>query len=121
MSASGIPVIRIRNTLLSAIQGDLSDQVAEAFQQHLLTRIEATGASGVLLDISALEIVDTYVARVLVDTAKMARLMGARTVLVGMRPEVAATLINMGNGLDGLETALNVDDGLDHLGTLRSG
>ncbi len=117
MVTSGIPVIRIRDTLLSALQGDLSDRVAEAFQQHLLTKIESTGARGVLLDISALEIVDTYVARVLVDTAMMARLMGARTVLVGMRPEVAATLIHMGQALQGLETALNVDDGLDLLAT----
>ena len=117
---STIPVIQIRNTLLSAIQGDLSDRVAEAFQQDLLTRLERTGATGVLLDISALEIVDTYVARVLVETAKMARLMGARTVLVGMRPEVAATLINMGQELEGIDTALNVDDGLDILAQPQS-
>lgn len=112
-----IPIIRIRNTLLSAIQGDLSDRVAEAFQENLLTRLESTGATGVLLDISALEIVDTYVARVLVQTAQMASLMGARTVLVGMRPEVAATLIMMGELLRGIETALNVDDGLERLGS----
>lgn len=119
MAASTIPVIRIRDTLLSAIQGDLSDRVAEAFQEDLLTRLERTGASGVLLDISALDIVDTYVARVLVETARMARLMGARTVLVGMRPEVAATLINMGQALEGIDTALNVDDGLDILAAPR--
>lgn len=112
-----IPIIRIRNTLLSAIQGDLSDRVAEAFQGDLLTKLERTGAAGVLLDISALEIVDTYVARVLVQTAQMAGLMGARTVLVGMRPEVAATLITMGELLRGIETALNVDDGLEKLGS----
>jgi rsbT antagonist protein RsbS len=120
MSVSSIPVIRIRDILLSAIQGELSDRVAEAFQQDLLTRLESTGASGVVLDISALDIVDTYVARVLVDTARMARLMGARTVLVGMRPEVAATLISMGQVLEGIDTALNVDDGLDLLAQPRT-
>lgn len=119
MIGSSIPVIRIRDTLLSAIQGDLSDRVAEAFQHDLLTRLERTGASGVLLDISALEIVDTYVARVLAETAQMASLMGARTVLVGMRPEVAATLITMGETLTGVDTALNVDDGLELLAAPR--
>jgi rsbT antagonist protein RsbS len=72
-----------------------------------------------MLEISALELVDTYVARVLADTARMARLMGTRTVIVGMRPEVAATLVQMGYELDGIEAALNVDHALELLERLR--
>lgn len=112
-----VAILRIRRTLLAAIQGELSDHVAERFQQDLLRTIERVDATGVLLDISSLEIVDTYVARVLADTGQMARLMGTRTVLVGMRPEIAATLVTMGYLLEGVETALDVDAGLEVLGT----
>ena len=113
--ASSIPLLRIGSTLLTAWQGEVSDRVAERFQRDLLERIEQSSCDGLVLDISALEVVDTYVARVLADTGRMARLMGTRTVLVGMRPEVAATLIQMGHGLEGVETALDVDDGLERL------
>jgi len=74
-----------------------------------------SGAAGVVIDISGLEEVDTYVARVLADTARMAKLMGTRSVLVGMRPEVAATLVRMGYAMSGVETALDVDQGLSLL------
>lgn len=110
--ARTVPLLRLGNTLLTTVMADLKDAVAERFQHELLEEIERTGASGLVIDISALDIVDTYVARVLADTAKMARLMGTRTVLVGMPPEVAATLVQMGFTLEGVETALNLDDGL---------
>jgi rsbT antagonist protein RsbS len=107
-----IPILRVGTNLLTTIHIDLDDSIAEAFQGDVLTAIERTGAKGLVVDISALESVDTYVARVLADTGRMAKLMGARTVLVGMRPEVAATLVGMGYSMIGVETALDVDEGL---------
>jgi rsbT antagonist protein RsbS len=107
-----IPILRVASNLLTTIHIELNDSIAEAFQEDVLTSIEKTGAKGVVVDISALEEVDTYVARVLADTGRMAKLMGARTVIVGMRPEVAATLIRMGYPMTGVETALDVDEGL---------
>ena len=110
-----IPILRVGQTLLATVHVELYDTVAEAFQQDVLTAIEKTGAVGLLVDISGLETVDSYVARVLADTGRMARLMGADTVLCGMRPEVAATLIRMGYPMEGVKTALDVDDGLARL------
>jgi len=107
-----IPVLRVGNTLLCTVQIDLRDTVADAFQEDVLSAISQTGAPGLAIDISGLETVDSYVARVLVETGKMARLMGTITVLVGMRPEVAATLVRMGFRMEGVHTALNVDEGL---------
>jgi rsbT antagonist protein RsbS len=109
------PILQIGDVLIAALQGELSDAVAERFQEDVLRRIDRSGASGLMLEISALELVDTYVARVLADTARMARLMGTRTVIVGMRPEVASTLVQMGYLLDGIDAALNVDQGLELL------
>jgi rsbT antagonist protein RsbS len=107
-----IPILRVGSNLLTTIHIELNDSIAEAFQEDVLTMIERTGVKGLVVDISALESVDTYVARVLADTGRMAKLMGARTVLVGMRPEVAATLVGMGYSMTGVETALDVDEGL---------
>lgn len=121
MRPGPIPVLRIRDTLVAPIQGELTDSVAERFQQDVLARIESTGCQGLMLEISALELVDTYVARVLADTARMARLMGAVTVIVGMRPEVAATLVQMGYELEGIEAALDVDHGFEVLSRLLGG
>ncbi len=116
MSLSGaIPILRVGSNLLTTIHIDLRDTIAEAFQEDVLVAIEKTGASGLVIDITGLEEVDTYVAQILADTGRMAKLMGTQTVLVGMRPEVAATLIRMGYGMDGVDTALDVDDGLAQL------
>ncbi len=106
------PILRVGGNLLVCVQQDLDDRIAESFQAAILTAIERRGDRGLLLDISALDTVDTYVARVLADTSRMARLMGTETVIVGMRPEVAATLVQLGYPLHGLRTALNIDDGL---------
>jgi len=111
-----IPILRIGTTLLATIHIELRDAVAEAFQADVLTTIEKDGAAGLLIDISGLDIVDSYVARIIAETGRMAKLMGTTTVLVGMRPEVAATLIRMGYSMEGVLTALNVDDGLELLG-----
>lgn len=107
-----IPILRVGANLLTTIHVDLQDTIAEAFQEDVLVAIKSTGAKGLIIDITGLEEVDTYVARILADTGRMASLMGANTVLVGMRAEVAATLVRMGFGMDNVETALDVDDGL---------
>jgi rsbT antagonist protein RsbS len=112
MSRGSIPILRVGDNLLVTVQTDLHDAVAEAFQEDLLMTIEKTGAAGLLIDVSGLEVVDSYVARVLADTARMAKLMGTETVIVGIRPEVAATLVRMGYSMTGVRTALNIDEGL---------
>jgi rsbT antagonist protein RsbS len=111
-SGSPIPILRIKDTLLVTVQVDLHDRLAEAFQADMLATIERQGAAGLVIDISGLDIVDSYVARVLAETARMTSLMGAETVIVGMRPEVAATLVRMGYTMSGVRTALDVDAGL---------
>jgi rsbT antagonist protein RsbS len=117
MARGSIPILRIGSTLLVTIQTDLHDALAEAFQEDILVTIERQGASGLLIDVSGLETVDSYVARLLTDTGKMARLMGTDTVIVGLRAEVAATLVRMGYTMgNAVRTALNVDEGLSLLG-----
>jgi rsbT antagonist protein RsbS len=116
MNRGQIPILRIGSTLLATVHIELRDAVAEAFQADVLLAIEKTGASGLVIDISGLDMVDSYVARIVAETGRMAKLMGTDTVLVGMRPEVAATLIRMGYGMEGVRTALNLDDGLELLG-----
>jgi rsbT antagonist protein RsbS len=116
-----IPILRIGQTLLATIQNELRDNVANAFQEDVLAALEKRGPSGLVIDISGLEMVDTYVARVLAETGRMAKLMGAQTVLVGMRPEIASTLIRMGYAMDGVETALNLEEGLALLRRKRRG
>jgi rsbT antagonist protein RsbS len=112
MARGSIPILRVANNLLVTVQTDLHDAVAELFQEDLLAEIEKSGAAGLLIDVTGLDVVDSYVARVLADTAKMAKLMGTETVIVGIRPEVAATLVRMGYAMTGVRTALNVDEGL---------
>jgi rsbT antagonist protein RsbS len=111
-----IPILRIGPTLLVSVHIELRDAIAEAFQADLLEAIEKSGAKGLVVDISGLDMVDSYVARILAETGRMAKLMGTETVLVGIRPEVAATLVRMGYAMDGVRTALNLDDGLALLG-----
>lgn len=121
MTRDSIPILRVGDTLLITVHTELHDTVAEAFQEDVLAAIEKNGASGLIIDISGLDMVDSYVARVLADTGRMARLMGTRSVLVGMRPEVAATLVRMGYPMEGVQTALGVDDGLALLRGPRPG
>jgi rsbT antagonist protein RsbS len=112
MPSGSIPILRIGHTLLATIQLDLHDTLVDAFQGDVLEEIEKGGADGLIIDISALESVDSYVARMFSNTAKMARLMGAETVIVGMRPSVAATLVRMGYFMSGIRTALSLEEGL---------
>ena len=111
--AGAIPILKIGSTLLATIQIELHDTVVDSFQNDVLEEIERTGANGLIIDISALETVDSYVARMLANTAKMAKLMGTKTVIVGMRPAVAATLVRMGYFMEGIETALSLEEGLE--------
>lgn len=110
-----IPILRLGCNLIATVQTELHDAVADAFQEDVLRAIERTGATGLVIDISGLDMVDTYVARVLTTTGRMARLMGTQTVLVGMRPEVAATLVRMGYPMEGVLTALDIEQGLRRL------
>jgi rsbT antagonist protein RsbS len=119
--SASLPILRLGSILLVSVQTELHDAVAEAFQEDVLLAIEKGGAAGLLIDISGLDTVDSYVARVLADTGKMARLMGTETVLVGIRPEVAATLVRMGYSMTGVKTALGVEEGLTLLGASMPG
>lgn len=107
-----IPILRIGRFLLVSIQVDLDDELALGLQDDLTSAIARHRATGVLIDISSLEVVDSFIGRVLGQIASMSRILDARTVLVGMRPAVAITLVEMGVRMTGVETALNVDRGL---------
>ena len=113
MPSGPIPILKIGSTLLATIQIELQDTVVDCFQGDVLEEIEKTGADGLIIDISALETVDSYVARMLANTGKMAKLMGTDTVIVGMRPAVAATLVRMGYFMEGIATALSLEEGLE--------
>ena len=100
------------STLLVTIQVDMQDQTALALQDDLAERIAKTGASGVLIDISALEIVDSFVGRMLTSISGIGRILSATTVVVGMQPAVAITLVELGLSLEGVRTALDVERGM---------
>lgn len=116
-----VPVLRIGDVLLVSIQIDLQDHIAIQLQDDLSERIVETGAKGVLIDISALEIVDSFVGRMISTTAAVSRVLDAETVVVGMQPAVAITLVELGLTLDGVRTALDVDRGLAILAASSSG
>ena len=101
--------------LLVTIQVDMHDRLAMTLQEDLTTRINETGARGVLIDISSLEIVDSFIGRMLGNIAAMSRVLDAQTVVVGMQPAVAITLVELGMSLPGVRTALNVDAGMELL------
>jgi rsbT antagonist protein RsbS len=116
-----IPILRMGRTLLVTIQVDMMDQMALALQDDLANRIADTGAHGVIIDISALEIVDSFVGRMLASISGIARVLDAVTVVVGMRPAVAITLVELGLSLEGVRTALNVERGVEMLAQSRTG
>jgi rsbT antagonist protein RsbS len=110
-----IPILQMGSTLLVTIQVDMQDQTALALQDDLAGKISATSAKGVLIDISALEIVDSFVGRMLASISGIARILDATTVVVGMQPAVAITLVELGLSLEGVRTALNVERGMQLL------
>ena len=110
-----IPILRMGNFLLVTIQVDMHDQLAMTLQDDLTTAISKHGSGGVLIDISSLEIVDSFIGRMLANTSAMARILDAQTVLVGMQPAVAITLVELGMSMPGVRTALNVEAGMELL------
>ena len=114
-----IPILQMADTLLVTIQVDMQDQMALGLQDDLASRIAATGARGVLIDISALEIVDSFVGRMLASISGISRILDATTVVVGMQPAVAITLVELGLSLAGVRTALNVEYGMELLARTR--
>ena len=116
MDALRIPILQLGPLLLISIQVELSDSLAEQLQDDILEEIHRTGAQGVLLDITALEMVDTFISRIISETAQMCSLMNARLVLVGIRPPVALTLMQMGLKLPGVDSAMDMQAGLQKLG-----
>jgi rsbT antagonist protein RsbS len=110
--ADRVPILEIGRALLVTIQVDLQDEVALALQEDLSERIVSTGARGVIIDISALEIVDSFIGRALSTMASLSRVLDAETIVVGLRPAVAITLVELGLSLQGVRTALNMERAL---------
>src|SRR5215831_22794 len=110
-----IPILRMGDLLLVTIQVDMHDRLASALQDDLTGKIAEVSAKGVLIDISSLDIVDSFIGRMLANTSAMARVLGAEAVVVGMQPAVAITLVELGLSLPGVRTALNVDAGVEML------
>jgi rsbT antagonist protein RsbS len=107
-----IPILKMGDVLLVTIQVDMHDQLALTLQDDLTAKISHTGARGVLIDISAVEVVDSFIGRMIANIAAMARILDAQMVLVGMQPAVAITLVELGLTLPGVRTALNVERGM---------
>lgn len=110
-----IPILQMGDFLLVTIQVDLHDRLALTLQDDLTSRIEKSNAKGVLIDISALEIVDSFIGRMIANISSMSRILDAQTVVVGMQPAVAITLVELGLTLTGVQTALNVERGMQLL------
>ena len=110
-----IPILKMGAFLLVSIQVDMHDQLAMQLQDDLTSRIAETSSRGVLIDISSLEMVDSFIGRMLGNIAAMSRVLDAQTIVVGMRPAVAITLVELGMSLPGVRTALNIEQGMDML------
>jgi rsbT antagonist protein RsbS len=115
-----IPILRMGNILLVTIQVDMHDRLALQLQDDLSNKIVSVGARGVLIDISALDIVDSFIGRMLGNIAAISRILDAATVLVGMQPAVAITLVELGMSLQGIRTALDVERGMTLLDELAA-
>jgi len=110
-----VPVLRLGGDIIVSLQGDLEDTVALRLQDDLINEVADHPTRGVVIDISGLDVVDSFVGRVFGNLASMAKLLGSRVVLVGMRAEVAMTLVELGVLLDGIDTALNLERGIEVL------
>jgi len=110
-----IPILKLRDCLLVSIQWELDDQTALQFQEDLLQKIHQTNARGVVIDITSIDYIDSFIAKVLGDVINMSKLMGAKVVITGIQPAVAITLIELGIRLEDVVTALDLENGLDKL------
>src|SRR4030088_58575 len=110
-----IPILKMGTFLLVTIQVDMHDKLASTLQEDLTAQIARQRARGVLIDISALDVVDSFIGRMIANISAMARVLDAETVVVGMQPAVAITLVELGLSLEGVRTALNVDKGMELL------
>lgn len=110
-----IPIIKIRNFLIVSLDGDLTDKSAIKLQSDILNKVYENTVKGVLIDISILDMVDSYLGKIIADMSAMIKLLGAETVLVGMKPNVAITLVEMGFNIDGITTSMNVETGIEML------
>jgi len=110
-----IPILKMGPFLLVTIQVDMHDRLAETLQKDLSERVVKDGARGVLIDISSLEVVDSFIGRMLARIASISRILDAETVVVGMQPAVAITLVELGMSLEGVKTALNIEKGMEIL------
>jgi len=110
-----IPILKLYNCLLVSIQWELDDQTALQFQEDLLQKIHETNASGVVIDLTSIDFIDSFIAKVLGDVIDMSNLMGAKVVITGIQPAVAITLIELGIGLNNVLTAIDLEKGLEKL------
>lgn len=110
-----VTILKMGANIIVPIQVELHDRAAKKVQEDILKKIEETSASGLLIDLSAVTIVDSFLGRLIAETARMAGLMGAKTVLVGLKKEVVITILQLGMGTQGLDTALNMEYGLELL------
>ncbi|ADF37155.1 STAS domain-containing protein [Priestia megaterium] len=110
-----IPILKLYDYLLVSIQWELDDQTAIQFQEDLLSKIHQTGAKGVVIALTSIDMIDSFIAKVLGDVVSMSNLMGARVVLTGIQPAVAITLVELGIGLNDVLTALDLEKGLEKL------
>ncbi|MCM3112281.1 STAS domain-containing protein [Lederbergia lenta] len=110
-----IPILKLKDCLLVSIQWELDDQTALEFQEDLLQKIHSTSARGIVIDITSIDFIDSFIAKVLGDVIDMSKLMGAKVVITGIQPAVAITLIELGIRLDDVMTALDLENGLDKL------
>ena len=115
-----IPILKMGDCLLVTIQVDMHDRLATTLQEDLTNRVAAARARGVVIDISALDVVDSFIGRMLGSIAATSRVLDAKTVLVGMRPSVAITLVELGLSLEGVKTALDVEKGMDLIRQARA-
>jgi len=110
-----IPILKLHDCLLVSIQWELDDQTALQFQEDLLHKIHSTSARGIVIDITSIDFIDSFIAKVLGDVMDMSKLMGAKVVITGIQPAVAITLIELGIRLEGVLTALDLENGLEKL------
>ncbi len=115
------PILTLGDVLLVAIQEDLSDDEIVELQEQIITRVSETRAAGLVIEISAIDMVDFYMARILNEISTMVNILGSQTVITGMQPAVAITLVDMGSELIGVKTALNLEKGLVEIQRSRSG